>query len=134
MSPDKKVKDQLKLAWQPIFQMMERAPGLNIPRTGVTPTFIAESFLIATEYLLCTRAGYVWERSTRPELLTVSSWSKHVQRSSIVKYGNDTDRANLPPAQYFNAPHSVHRQNRQRRTLEECEEPRQVRCRLSENY
>ena len=131
MSPDKKVRDQLKLAWQPIFQMMEQAPGLNIPRSAtVTPAFIEESYSIATAYLH-TRVGYVWERSTRPEVLTVSSWSKHVQRSSIAKYGNDVDRANLPPARHCNAPHSTSRQHRKRLSREQHEEgSRQVRCRL----
>ena len=127
LSPDKKVRDQLKLAWQPIFQMMEQATGLNIPRAGgATPAFINESFLIATKYLQ-TRAGYVWERSTRPEVLTVSSWSKHVQRSSIEKYGNEMDRSNLPAAQRWNAPHRVGRSHRTQLSQEQRDERSQVR-------
>ena len=46
LSPDKKLRDRLKLEWRPIFQMMEQAPDMEIP-TGshnVTPEFVEQSF------------------------------------------------------------------------------------------
>ena len=56
--------------------MMEQAPDMEIP-TGsqnVTPEFVEQSFLQGTYYPKA-RAGNVWEHSTRPEVLTISSWS-----------------------------------------------------------
>ena len=50
LSPDKKLRDRLKLEWRPIFQMMEQAPDMEIP-TGshnVTPEFVEQSFLQGT--------------------------------------------------------------------------------------
>ena len=127
LSPDKKLRDRLKLEWRPIFQMMEQAPDMEIP-TGshnVTPEFVEQSFLQGTYYLKA-RAGYVWEHSTRPEVLTISSWSKHVQRSNIEKFGNDNDRANLPPPDRHNAPHSNKRQRRRQLAPKVLDQRRRV--------
>lgn len=115
LSPDKKVRSTLKLMWRPIFQMMERAPGLNIPRRQELPMdFVEASYALATEYLR-TRAGYIWEKCKRPEMLCVSSWSKRVLRSNIEKFGNELDLQNLPPPQRCNNPHR-HRRQRQHET------------------
>ena len=107
--------------------MMEQAPDMEIP-TGsqnVTPEFVEQSFLQGTYYLKA-RAGYVWEHSTRPEVLTISSWSKHVQRSNIEKFGNDNDRANLPPPDRHNAPHSNKRQRRRQLAPKVLDQRRRV--------
>ena len=79
--------------------MMKQAPDMDIP-TGshnVIPEFVEQSFLQATYYLNSRRAGYLWEWITRPEVCTISSWYKHVQRSNTEKFGNDNDSANFPP-------------------------------------
>lgn len=133
LSPDKKVRDRLKLEWRPIFQMMEKAPGMIIPRAAVeiSAEFVDQTFALGTQYLQ-TRVGYVWEKSTRCEFLTVGSWSKHVQRSSIEKNGNDIDRGNLPPLGPLNRPHNIRRQRRQRLSNQDREERRNQRRRLGE--
>lgn len=127
LSPDTSLRSKLKLIWRPIFQMMELAPGLNIPRTQQLPMdFVEESYKIATEYLK-TRAGYIWDKCERPEMLCVSSWSTRVLRSNIEKYGNETDRRNLPPPQRVNGQHTHMRHRRRRQNQGTPEGARQRR-------
>ena len=103
------LKTQLKNEWRPIFVMMMKAPGMEAPPPKVedmTEAYIRESFRLGTEYVRL-RASYMFEK---PEGLvssyTVGTWSHKVQRSAILKYGNEEDIALLPEATRRNGNHS----------------------------
>jgi hypothetical protein len=93
----KAVKQDFQLHWRPIFSMMEQAPGLNIREAGVVDaTYVTASFDSAKTYLK-TRVSYVFEKErSNPDMWEISTWSRKVQRSSILKDGTNADRANLP--------------------------------------
>jgi hypothetical protein len=93
----KHVKQKFQLHWRPIFAMMEQAPGLEIPETGnCDAAYITASFNTAKEYLK-TRVSYVFmNERAHPGRWEISTWSKKVARSSILKGGTVADRANLP--------------------------------------
>ena len=106
------VRRKFELNWKPIFSLMQGAPDMNIaPTMDHTAASISLSFSVGKEYLK-TRVSYVFEseRST-PDQWGISTWSRKVCRSSIMKNGNDSDKSHLPAATHRNRP----RQQRQPR-------------------
>ena len=94
---------KFQLHWRPIFSLMEGAPDLEILPVMDTDS-ISLSFSAGKQYLRA-RVSYVFEneRST-PDQWGIPTWSKKVARSSIMKLGNDSDKANLPVATHRNQP------------------------------
>jgi hypothetical protein len=101
-------------SWKPLYEFMEKCPGLSIPNEvyKITPEFVEESFEKATEFLK-ERVSYVWNLKNRDiENWTISTWSKQVSHGFIQKYGTDSDKQKLPPPTYKCGP----RNKRQKRT------------------
>ena len=82
---------------------MEGAPDLEILPVMDTDA-ISLSFSVGKQYLKA-RVSYAFEseRAT-PDQWGISTWSKKVARSSILKNGNVSDIANLPVATRYNQP------------------------------
>ena len=77
--------------------MMEAAPGIEIRETGIDSRYLHTSFDAPKEYLK-TRVSYVYENEClHLEQWGISTWSKKVQHSLILKDGTEEDKANLPP-------------------------------------
>ena len=96
------VRKKFQLHWRPIFSLMGNAPDLG-PVTN-TDDSISLSFSVGKEYLKA-RVSYAFEsdRAT-PDQWEISTWSKKVARSSILKHGNASDKAHLPEATRHNQP------------------------------
>jgi hypothetical protein len=103
---------KFQLHWKPIFSLMEGAPDLELSPVMDTDS-ISLSFSVGKQYLK-TRVSYAFdsERAT-PDQWEISTWSKKVARSSILKHGTVSDKANLPVATRHNQPRQQ-RQPRQR--------------------
>jgi hypothetical protein len=103
MLPSNVRKNFLQLHWMPIFSLMAAAPDLKI-----SPAMDAESIsfsLSVGKHHLKTRSRHVFESDqATPDQWGVSTWSKKVARSSILKHGNAADKANLPVATRHNRP------------------------------
>lgn len=108
-----KLKTKYSLHWRPIFQLMEQAPGLILREPAeINAEYLQESFQAANNHLK-TRVGYVFQnRKAKPATWVLSTWSKKVSHSEIVKHGTDEDRANLPSENRFNRPRQQKRRNR----------------------
>jgi hypothetical protein len=102
LPPD--VRKKFQLHWMPIVSlMMEAAPDSEILPAMDTES-IALSFANGKEHLK-TRVSYVFESErASPDRWGISTWSKKVARSSILKHGNISDKANLPVATRHNKP------------------------------
>jgi hypothetical protein len=98
---DARKKFQLHL--KPIFSLMESVPDLAILPVMDTDS-ISLSFSVGKHYLKA-RVSSVFEsvRAT-PDRWGISTWSKKVARSSILKHGNVSDKANIPVATCHNQP------------------------------
>ena len=111
------IKQRFCLYWSPIFRVMEETPGLEIPEddpSSIDGDFLANSFSCATAYLREHRLQYVFLNTrAKPNDWEVATWSKHIRRSEIEKYGTDEDKANLPEASRFNGSRVQH-SNRKR--------------------
>jgi hypothetical protein len=103
------IRSKYRLQWLPIFSLMEGAPGLLIEPRTIDTDALAASFSVAKAHLK-TRVSYAFVESTRaaratPEQWEVSTWSKKVARSSIMKHGSVADIAWLPAvASAYNKP------------------------------
>jgi hypothetical protein len=83
----KHIQRDFNLHWRPIFNLMDACPGLHRDDPN--------SFNRGMEYLK-TRVQYVFEKSkANPTQWELSTWSKHVRHSSIVKHGTESDKAAL---------------------------------------
>ena len=83
----KDIRRDFNLYWRPIFNLMDACPGLHRDDPN--------SFDRGMEYLK-TRVQYVFEKSkANPTQWELSTWSKHVRHSSIVKHGTESDKAAL---------------------------------------
>ncbi len=94
----KHLKSTYQLHWKPIFEMMERTNDLFIMQNPeqITAQFLEDSFAKAKEYLK-TRVQYVFnKRRANPDMWEVSTWSKHVKKSSILCHGTEQDKAFFP--------------------------------------
>jgi hypothetical protein len=110
LPPDVRAKFQLH--WKPIFSLMEGAPDLEI-LPGNSTESIALSFSVGKQHLKATVSyAFESERAT-PDQWEISTWSKKVARSSILKHGTVSDVANLPVATRHNQPRQL-RQPRHR--------------------
>ena len=90
------IKKHYQLHWRPIFSLLEEAPGLTIREAGIDAEYISLSFQTVQEYLK-QRVSYVFNNErTNPDVWAISTWSKKVARSSILKFGTENDKANLP--------------------------------------
>jgi hypothetical protein len=107
----KDVKQKLQLHWRPIFSIMEQAPSQRVDPsvTSVDNNLLRALYDNGREYLK-TRVSYVFENpKLKPMQWRVSTWSKKVARSSILKNGTEQDKANLPPEQsHRNKPRQQH--------------------------
>jgi hypothetical protein len=81
---------------------MEDEPDLNI----LDP--IALSISVEKQHLK-TKVSYILENpQSSPDQWGISTWSKKVARSSILKDGNALDISNLPEASCYNQPRQRH--------------------------
>ena len=93
----KHVRQVFSLSWEPIFHIMQAAPGMDFDIDA------QESFKIALAYLKA-RVEYVFSSpKMKPETWCVAYWSVRVQRSSIMKRGTEADKARLPEPTRKNA-------------------------------
>jgi hypothetical protein len=101
------IRKKFQLHWKPIFSLMEGAPDLEILPAMDTDS-ISLSFSVGKQHLKA-RVSYAFdsERAT-PDQWEISTWSKKVARSSILKHGNVSDIANLPAATRHNQPRQHH--------------------------
>jgi hypothetical protein len=108
-----KLKKNFQLYWRPIFSMMEQAPGIKIRETGIDAQYLQASFATGKEYLK-TRVSYVFENQRQQhDGWEISTWSRKVARSSIMKHGTDQDKANLPTEEsYRNRPRQQRGRNK----------------------
>ena len=100
------------LDWRQIFSLLEGAPDMDISPAMDTDSILL-SFSVGKQYLKA-RVSYVFEseRAT-PDQWGISTWSKKVCRSSIMKDDNDSDKAHLPAATHRNRPlQQCHPRNR----------------------
>lgn len=94
--------------WKPIFDMMEKAPGLENLHDSYNHEYITAKFDVAQCFLQTHRMQYVFQNEKyNTNDWRVSQWSKMLRRSSIEKNGTETDKQNLPAAT------SHHSQSRQ---------------------
>jgi hypothetical protein len=101
LPPD--VHKKWQLHWRPIFSLMGGAPDLEILPV-MDADSISLSFSVAKEFVK-TRVSYVFNgKRATPDQWEISTWSKKVARSSIMKHGNVSDKANLPEATHYNQP------------------------------
>ena len=88
----KKTAQAYSLSWQPIFNLMESAPEMDIK---LDPQ---ESFKIGYAYLK-SRVEYVFQHPImKLDTWRVAYWSVKVQRSTIIKFGTTADKSRLPTA------------------------------------
>jgi hypothetical protein len=112
--PTKKLKDDLKTQWKPVFAMMEEGISLlegddsnKLPKnaSGCSEALVSRLYSVGTEYLM-RRASYIWASpKSRPESWAISHWSKKLSRSQIEKFGSADDKKNLPPPTKSNRSH-----------------------------
>ena len=92
----KEVRIKFRLNWEPIFQMMESAEGMNVHEDPI------KSFQVGYEHLK-SRVEYVFKcTGMKQDTWGVPYWSLKSQRSSIIKYGTDEDKSKLPVATNWN--------------------------------
>ena len=110
----KGIRSKFNLEWKPIFQMMELAPDLGVIEdlSSIDAAYLDASLQQAKEYL-ATRVEYVFAKPSGKYLSwTVSTWSKHVRRSQILKEGTAGDKAKLPEETRFNKPRAQKKRKR----------------------
>jgi hypothetical protein len=90
----KQIKRYFNLHWRPIFEMMDACPGM-LPLDD-SANNLNDWFDRGLEFLK-TRVAYVFQRrKANPIKWELSTWSKHVRHSSIMKYGIESVKASLP--------------------------------------
>ena len=78
------------LNWEPIFTLMESAPGMDLNLNA------QESFKIGYEHLK-SRVEYIFNSpKMKHDTWRVAYWCVKIQRSSILKSGTESDIAKLP--------------------------------------
>jgi len=121
--PNNKTKTVYLLHWRPIFELLEKTPDLTIIEdpTSIDADYLQDSFEKAKRYLQ-TRVEYVFLKPrAKPLTWEVSTWSKHVSKSFIMRHGTENDKAHFPPGeQGF----------RTRRESQKRKKPLQDRCRV----
>jgi hypothetical protein len=116
-----KVRTVFKRSWRPIFQLMEEAPQVSIPRdpSSLDAPKINELYNRGTQHLK-SKFSYIWpggddneEHKTRREKWSVATWSSKISRNQVVKRGSQADQSHLAAATRYNVPHS-HRPRKKR--------------------
>eukprot|EP00978_Attheya_sp_CCMP212_P018846 scaffold52077_cov52-Attheya_sp.AAC.1 len=90
---------QFMLHWKPIFDLMEMAPNMDhgAIASRPTPSEINDSLEMGRSYLRSDRLSYVFEnKKKKPDTWAISTWSKHCQRSMILKHGSEKDKSFFP--------------------------------------
>jgi len=96
-----KVKKTFILHWKPIFELLEKAPSLSVVDnpTDIDATYIDKSFAKAKDYFK-TRVDYVFQKKhAHPDSWEISTWSKHVMKSFILRHGMEQDKSHFPLAE-----------------------------------
>ena len=88
----KNVRQVHNLSWEPTFKLISMAPGV---RFNMNPQ---EIYTIAYDYLKSRIEYPFMTLKMKPTTWEVSYWSMNVQRSSIMKWGTERDKALLPIA------------------------------------
>lgn len=81
--------------WTPIYEYMERTPGLKIPKEPekITADIINETFDKATEYMK-SQVSYIWKLKNREHAnWSISTWSKYVSPGYVRRLGTDRGQA-----------------------------------------
>ena len=79
----KEARQVYSLSWEPIYNLMQSAPNMDIT---LDPQ---ESFKIGYKYLK-SRVEYIFNSpKMKPDTWRVAYWSVKVQRSSIIKFGTE---------------------------------------------
>ena len=92
----KEVRTKFRLSWEPIFQMMESAEGMNVHEDPI------KSFQVGYEHLK-SRVEYVFKcTGMKQDTWGVPYWSLKSRRSSIMKYGTDGDKSKVAVATIMN--------------------------------
>jgi hypothetical protein len=93
----KPIRQGFNLHWRPIFEVMEACPGLDVADE--------DSFEQGIAFLKSWVKYLFKKRRAKPMQWELSTWSRHVQRSSIEKNGTKSDKAALPTGtSHFNKP------------------------------
>lgn len=102
----KKVADTFKLHWRPLYQMMETELEIPGDSAAMVSEQITEAFTIGSQYMK-SHVSYIFSspQFRRNSSWTVATWSKHIKRSSIERYGTTSDKENLPEATRYNCNH-----------------------------
>jgi hypothetical protein len=94
---------RFQLHWKSIFSLMEGVPDLEI-MPEMSSDAISLSFSAGKEYLK-TRVSYVFNNQrSKSDNWGISTWSKKVAHSSILKHGNVSDKDHLPEPTRYNQP------------------------------
>jgi hypothetical protein len=124
----KDIRLAIDLHWRPIFELMEACPGLNLAD--------ADSFERGLEFLK-TRVQYVFaKQKSNPIAWELSTWSKAVRHSTILKEGTESDKSHLPPPTRYNKQRStgmLKRKRKQSNNRRRCQQPRSKRSRNNTN-
>ena len=99
MLPNEPLRTVFKTQWTPIFRVMEKAPGLNLPAKleDIDETVVERTFVVATEYL---RGQYEYIFEAPAGLVssyTIGTWCAKIKPSNVRKHGTESDKAKLPP-------------------------------------
>ena len=86
---------------------MENAPGVTIPKNQdqIDEAFVQSSYAIATEYLK-HRFKYIFNDAPAGLIANynISTWSRKIARSEVIKNGTEEDKQKLPPPNKRNRP------------------------------
>ena len=83
--------------WKPIFSMLEQYDGFLLPGV-IDDELVSSLFDFAREYIK-TCVLYIWQKEKNQRVVndfSIGTWSWHVQKSSIEKWGTPANKALLP--------------------------------------
>lgn len=102
---------KLKVEWFPIMKLLSRCPSLDNQilhgPPQPEPERLSEEFDKAMAYVL-EQVSYLKD-AKKNSAWTVSTWSKRISRSSIMKNGNEEDKDKVGEESRYNKPHSQKR-------------------------
>mmetsp|Transcript_12435 Transcript_12435/g.19149 ORF Transcript_12435/g.19149 Transcript_12435/m.19149 type:complete len:153 (+) Transcript_12435:2073-2531(+) len=91
-----KLRQNFKLTYQRIYNLMSEATGLNFRTTDMNLEYIEKTYDIAYKHLK-TRVSYIFQNEKyKPNDWGLGQWTKMTSYSSIMKLGNIKDGAKLP--------------------------------------
>ena len=102
---------QFKSGWLGILKLMMKAPTLDTlgdkitnAKGNIQAERVDETYEIGMNHVLW-EVEYIKEKRNF-KLWTITTWSKNVHYSTVMKYSTVCDKGRLPPANQFNRPHS----------------------------